>query len=180
MVANTNETMTKMFDSMNDTFKATMSAFGRMQECYTKPFAGVNQEPTDSKVTPFAQAGFKNVAKGWVPFVEKNFETFNETCHAAFDAGLKAMKTAATAAPEGNNVDFAKGTQRAFAATMEAFDANMSTLGKACVRTTENCTKLMHSVVSDATRACSSTGCESKRENARSTDAKGSGKTTNK
>ncbi len=177
MAANTQETMTKMFDSMDDNFKTTMSAFGRMQESWLKPFGEMAKTP--SNVTPvnfagmnFTPMGFENFAKSWVPFVEQNVENFTETCNATFGANLKAAKTAATATPAGADADFGKGSQKAFDATVTAFEANMDTLSKAFARNTENCTKLIQSVWSNTV---TTKGCDSK-----GSDSKGSGKANNK
>lgn len=167
MVANTQETMTKMFDSMNETFKNTMGAFGRIQESCFKPFAESFKAPTDFDARNF---GFEGLAKSWVPFVERSIQNFTESCNATFEAGLQAAKTAT---PTNGNTDFAKDAQKAFDATVKAFGTNVETLSKACVRNTENCTKLMTSVFShgDCSKDCGTTS----REDSRS-DAKGATK----
>ncbi len=164
MVAETQDTMTKMFDSMNESFRSTMDACRRNQESWFKSFGD-----TTKTALPFDACGFgfQNASTQWIPFMKQSVDTFNDTVDATFGAGMKAAKTAVTTIPTTDNGDFAKNAQKAFDAAITAFGTNMDALNKACARHTENYTKLMQSSWSCATP---SKGC----------DTKGSGKSGHK
>lgn len=140
MVTETRETMTKVFDSMNDAFRSAMDAGRRSQEAWLRAFGDMARTPAGFDA--FRTSG-EQVTKEWLPFVERNMETFTQTCDSGFRTGMEAFKTAFNATLKANEGDFAKSSREAIDASVNAFRTNVDTLTKAGVRTVENCTNLV-------------------------------------
>jgi len=141
MVTETRETMTKVFDSMNEAFKSAMDAGRRSQEAWFRAIGDMTRTPIN--FDSFRASG-EHVTKEWVPFIERNVETFTQTCDSGFRTGMDAFKTAFNATLKSNEGDYFKNSREAFDATVNAFRTNVDTLSKAGVRTVENCTNFMH------------------------------------
>jgi len=140
MVTETRETMTKLFDSMNDAFRSAMDAGRRNQEAWFRAFGDVARNPANFDAV---RASSEQVVKEWVPFVERNVETFTQTCDSGFRTGMDAFKTAFNATLRVNEGDFVKNSREAFDATVQAFQSNVDLVSKASVRTVENCANFM-------------------------------------
>lgn len=140
MVADTKEQMTKMFNCFNDAFKSAMDTGRRTQESWFKAFGDVASAPAN--LDTFRATG-EQMSREWFPFVERNVETFTETCDTGFHTGMDAFKTAFNATLKTNEGDFYKTSQEAFDAALNAYKTNVDTMAKASLRTVENCTKFM-------------------------------------
>lgn len=146
MVTEPRETMTKVFDSMNDAFKSAMDAGRRSQETWFRAFGDTARTPGNFEA--FRAPG-DQVNKEWIPFVERNVETFTQTCDSGFRTGMDAFKTAFNATLNADEGDFTKNSREAFDASVKAFQTNVDTLSKAGIRTVESCTNFVQATLGE-------------------------------
>lgn len=146
MVADTKEQMTKMFNCMNDAFKTAMDAGRRTQESWFKAFGDVAGAPANFETFRTAS---EQMSKEWFPFVERNVETFTQTCDTGFHTGMDAFKTAFNASINTHEGDFQKNAREVFDATLNAYKKNVDTMAKAGLSTVENCTRFMQATCCD-------------------------------
>ena len=150
MVHETRETMTKMFDSMNDAFKSAMDAGRRSQEAWFRAFGDMARTPANFDA--FRASG-EQVTKEWIPFIERNVETFTQTCDSGFRTGMDAFQTAFNVTIKANEGDFFKNSREALDASVNAFQANVDTVSKAGVRTVENCANFVQASICESAPA---------------------------
>ena len=82
-----------------------------------------------------------------MPFVERNVETFTQTCDSGFRTGMDAFKTAFNTTLKAGEGDFLENSREAFEASVNAFRTNVDTLSKAGTRSVENCTNFVQATL---------------------------------
>ena len=135
MVAETKETMNRMFDSMSDTFRAAFDAGQRAQETWFKTTRDMYHQPVN-----FDRV-FNNgerVMRDWVPFVEKNVDSFAKSVDANFRAGVDMFKTACDVATKADDTDLYRKTRQIWDTAFETFRANLDAYTKMTSRAFEN------------------------------------------
>lgn len=143
MVAETKETMTKMFDCWNEGFRATLEAGRRAQETWAKAFSEMNTTPLGFEA--FFTTG-ERMAREFAPFVGKNMETFAQTCDTAFRANLDVFKAATEVAAHPEDGDFYKRSRRVFDVAFDAMRTNVDAFSKAAARSNELCSAFYRAV----------------------------------
>jgi len=143
MVAETKETMTKMFDCWNEGFRAAFDAGRRAQETWARTFTDVTKNPTGFE--NFFATGEK-MAREFPPFVGKNMETLAQTCDTAYRANLDVFKAATDVAAHPDEGDFYQRSRRVFDVAFDAFRTNVDTFNKAATRGSELCTVFCQAV----------------------------------
>jgi len=146
MVAETKETMTKMFDCWNDGFRAAFDAGRKTQETWFKSL-------NESTKNPLGLDGFfastEKFTKEFPPFVGRNMDAVANTCDATFRAGLEVYRAATETAMRPEEGDFYRKGRRIWDATFDAFRTNVDAIGKAATRGIENCTAFYQNVCSE-------------------------------
>jgi len=137
MVAETKETMTKMFDCWSEGLRATFDAGRRTQETLAKTMTDASKNSPSGFDNFFATG--QNVVREFAPFVGKNMETAAQTCDTVFRANMGAFRTATEAASHPEEGDLYKRTRRALDATFDAFRTNVDAFNKATTRGAELC-----------------------------------------
>src|SRR3990172_1607727 len=91
MVAETKETMTRMFEAFNDNLRAMFDAGRHTQEAWFKGLGEFGKNPT--VVETFVARGEK-LMKEFTPLVSKNMETFAQSCETGLRTGINAFRAA--------------------------------------------------------------------------------------
>ncbi len=144
MVAETKETMTKMFDCWSEGLRATFDAGRRTQETWAKTVTDATKNNPSGFDSFFATG--QNAVREFGPFVGKNIETAAQTCDTAFRANMDAFRTATEAVTRPEEGDLYKRTRRAMDATFDAFRTNVDAFNKATTRGTELCSAFFQAV----------------------------------
>ena len=135
MVAETKETMNRMFDSMSDTFRAAFDAGQRAQETFFRSTRDAWPQPVN--VDRMFNGG-ERVVRDWVPFVEKNVDTVAKTVDANFRAGMDMFKTACDVATRADDTELYRKTRQYWDTAFEAMRANFDVFTRMTSRTFEN------------------------------------------
>ena len=146
MVAETRETMTKWFDSVNDGFRSAFDAGRRMQETFFKTVTDT------ARTTPAFETVFSagdKVAREFGPFFGKNVETAAQTFDVGFRSNMDMFRAACDATMKPEEGDVYKRTRKLWDTAFDAFRANMDQLGKTGTRTIENCTAFCQAIFGD-------------------------------
>jgi hypothetical protein len=101
--------MNRMFDSMSDTFRAAFDAGQRAQDTFFKSTRDFCPQAVN-----FDRV-FNNgerVMRDWVPFVEKNVDSFAKNVDANFRAGMDMFKTAVDVATKADDADLYRKTRQ--------------------------------------------------------------------
>lgn len=136
MVAETKETMAKMFDCWSDGLRAALDAGRRAQETWVKTMTDASTDPSGSD-SLFATS--EKMAREFAPFVGKNLETAAKTCDTAFHANMDAFKAATDVAAHPDDGDFYKRSRRVADAAFDAFRTNVDAMTKGAARSAEAC-----------------------------------------
>lgn len=131
---------------MNQAFKSALAAGRRSQEAWFRALGDMAR--TAGNVEGFRPSA-EQVTREWLPFVERNVETFTQTCESGFRTGMDAFKTAFHTTLKANEGDFLENSREAFDASVNAFLTNVGTLSKAGTRTVENCTNFVQATFSE-------------------------------
>ena len=133
MVAETQENMNKVFDCMNDGFRAAMDAGKRAQESWFK-ILGEKNVPTFDFANVVDRTD--RFAKDFFPFMNKTMETITQSCDHSFRSGLDVVRTACDKPAEDG--DFYANTRRFWDAAFDATRSNFETFSKASTKTADN------------------------------------------
>ena len=144
MVAETRETMTKVFDCVTESVRTAFDAGRKTQDAWFKAMGDVWKRPGD--VGDVYGHG-ERVMREWAPFVGKNLETAAHCCDAGMRTGLDVFKAACDATAKPGDTDPYDTTRQVWDATFEAVRTNFDTFGKAGVRTMENCSAFCDAVL---------------------------------
>jgi len=146
VVAETKETMGKVFDSWTEGFRAAMDASRRTQETWFKAFS-------ETTKNPFGFEGFfassEKMAKEFAPFVGRSLDTFANTCDSSVRAGLDVFRAATEVTMRPEDGDFYKKSRRVWDAAFDAVRTNVDAVGKAASRGMENCTAFYQNICGD-------------------------------
>lgn len=146
MVAETKETMNKMFDCWNESFQTMFDAGRRAQESWTKTVAEASKNPANpTGFENFFNTGEK-VAREFAPFVGKNMETFAKSCDTAFRTGMDVFKSATEVASHPEDGDLYQKSRKVFDVAFDAFRTNMEAFNKAATRNSELCSAFYQAV----------------------------------
>lgn len=135
MVAETKETMNRMFDSVNSTFRAAFDAGQRAQETWFKQSRDVWQQP--GNFDKFFANG-ERVVRDWVPFVERNVDTAAKSFDSNFRAGMDMFKTACDVAAKADDGELYRKMRSFWDSAFEASRANFEMFTKSFARAFEN------------------------------------------
>ena len=158
MVAETKESMTKVFDCMSEGVRTAFDAGRRTQEAWFKAVGELWKRPGDAD--GFTARG-ERIFREFVPFVGKNMEMAAQCCDAGIRTGVDVFKVACDAASKPGETDAYDSTRQVWDATFQAVRTNFDAFGKAGARTMENCSAFCDSVLRDATAAKTPTGVKS-------------------
>jgi hypothetical protein len=143
MVAETKETMSKMFDCWNEGFKAALEANRRTQETWFKTMTDASKNPAGFE--SFVATGEK-VAREVPQFVGKNMETFAQTCDTAFRTNMDLFRAATDFAGNADDGDLYKRSRRMFDMAFDGFRTNLDTFNKAATRSIETCSSFCQAI----------------------------------
>jgi hypothetical protein len=148
MVAETKETMTKVFDCVTESVRTAFDAGRKTQDAWFKAIGEAWKHPGDAGNF---YANGERVMREWVPFVGKNLEVATHCCDAGMRTGLDVFKAACDATAQPGEADPYNATRQMWDATFEAVRTNFDTFGKAGVRTMENCSAFCDAVLHEET-----------------------------
>ena len=146
MVAETKESMAKVFDCMSEGVRTAFDAGRRTQEAWFKAVGEMWKRPGDAD--GFSARG-ERVFREWVPFFGKSIEMATQCCDTGMRTGLDVFKTACDAAGKPGDTDPYETTRQVWDATFQAVRTNFDTFGKAGARTMENCSAFCDSILRD-------------------------------
>jgi hypothetical protein len=146
MVAETKETVSRMFGCMNDSLRAVVDAGQRTQESWLKASGEAWKRPAEFE--RLYNRG-ERIAREWVPFVGKTMDAATQSYDAGFRAGMDAFKTVCDVASKTDDADPYRRTRQLWDAAFDAARTNFDAFAKASARTLENCTAFCESVCSD-------------------------------
>ncbi len=146
MVAETKETFTKMFDNMNEGFRAAWDAGRRTQESFFKNAGETAKFPTGFE--PFFTFG-ERFAREFVPFVGRGFETVAQSFDTGLRANMDVLKAACESSTKPEDGDFYKKSRRVLDAAFDAARTNFDTFSKAGSRAVDNYTTFVQTTCCD-------------------------------
>ena len=146
MVAETKESMTKVFDCMSESVRTAFDAGRKTQDAWFKAMGEVWKRPGDAD--RFYSRG-ERVFREWVPFFGKSMEMTTQCCDTGMRTGLDVFKTAFDAVGKPGDADPYETTRQMWGATFEAVRTNFDAFGKAGARTMENCSAFCDSILRD-------------------------------
>lgn len=147
MVAETRETMNKMFEQMNAMFTGAVEAGQRTQQTWFDAMTGVGMRPAGFE--EFA-GRTERIAREWAPFASKNVEVFTQSCDNGVRAGQDAFNAAQDMVMQPAGGDYAKCASRFWDAGFDAIRLNVENFSKTSTQALENCSKFARSVFDDA------------------------------
>lgn len=150
MVTDMKDNMGKVFDSVNDGFRAAMDAGRRTQESWFNAMKESWKRPEDMDRC-FSQG--ERFAREWVPFVGKTVETTTQACDAGFRSGMDVMKAACEAATKTDESDFYKRSRPVWDAAFDAMRTQFDAMNKAAVRTMDHYTLFCEAAWGEPTTA---------------------------
>lgn len=146
MVAETKETFSRVFDNMNESFRAAWDAGRRTQESFFK--SATESAKVPSGFEPFFAFG-ERFAREFVPFVGRGFETVAQTMDNGLRANMDVFKVACECASKPEEGDFYKKSRRVLDAAFDAARTNFDTFSKAGSRVMDNCSTFVQSTCCD-------------------------------
>ncbi len=146
MVAETKESMTKVFDCVGESVRTAFDAGRRTQEAWFKTMGEMWKNSGDSEVFPVRG---ERIFREFVPFWGKNMELAAQCCDAGIRTGVDVFKVACDAAVKPGEADAYDATRQVWDATFQAVRTNFDTFGKAGARTMENCSAFCDSILRD-------------------------------
>ena len=121
MVAESKETFTRMFESMNEGFRAAWDAGRRTQETFFK--SATESAKFTTGFEPFFACS-ERFAREFVPFVGRTVETVAQTFDNGIRANVDVFKAACECAVKPEEGDFYKKSRRVFDAAFDAARTN--------------------------------------------------------
>lgn len=150
MVAETKESMTKVFDCMSEGVRTAFDAGRRTQDAWFKAVGEVWKRSGDAD---HISSRGERLFREFGPFVGKNMEMAAQCCDAGIRAGVDVFKVASDAAGMPGDTDPYDTTRQVWDATFQAVRTSFDTFGKVGARTMENCSAFCDSVLRDETAA---------------------------
>ncbi len=148
MVTEAKETMNKVFETVNDGWRAAVDATQRTQESWMKVTQDSWKRPADLD-RMFGRG--ERVMKEWAPFVGRTMDTFAQTCNTNFRAGMDAFKTCCDATTRTDETDLYKRTRQMWDATFDAIRTSFDAFNKASTRNLETCSSFCEAAFADDT-----------------------------
>lgn len=135
MVAETKQSMNKMFDCMNDAVRTAFDAGRKAQETWFKASREAWQQPGD--FNRFFTAG-EQVAREWMPVMQKNVECAANAFGTNFRAGMEVFNQAydMSARPESGSIY--ETTRRMWDSAFDVARANIDFVTRTTTRTMES------------------------------------------
>lgn len=158
MVAETKESMTKVFDCMSEGVRTVFDASRRTQDAWFKAMGEMWKRPGDADGL---SARGERIYREFVPFVGKNLEMAAQCCDAGIRTGVDVFKVACDAAVKPSDTDAYDATRQVWDATFGAVRTNFDTFGKVGARTMENCSAFCDSILRDEPAAKTPVGVKS-------------------
>jgi hypothetical protein len=128
--------MNKMFDSVNDAFRTAFDAGRRTQETWFKAGRDAWQQPGDfNRMFNFSE----QVAREWMPVMQKNAEAAANLFGANFRAGMDMVQATCDMGSTPDNGNLYEKTRKMWDTAFDVARANMDFVTKTTTRTIENC-----------------------------------------
>jgi len=150
MVAETKESMTKVFDCMSEGVRTAFDAGRKTHDAWFKAVGEMWKRPGDAD--GFSANG-ERIFREFVPFVGKNMEMAAQCCDAGIRTGVGVFNAACDAVGKPGDTDAYDSTRQVWDATLQAVRTNIDTFGKAGVRTMENCSAFCDATLRHETAA---------------------------
>jgi hypothetical protein len=158
MVAETKESMTKVFDCMSESVRMAFDAGRKTQDAWFKAM-GEMKSPGD---TGHLNIRGERIFREFAPFISKNMEMAAQCCDAGIRSGADVFKVACDAAAgKPGDIDAYNSTRQVWDATFQAVRTNFDTFGKVGARTMENCTAFCDAILRDDATAKTPAGIKS-------------------
>lgn len=157
MVAETKESMTKVFDCMSESVRMAFDAGRKTQHAWFKAM-GEMKCPGDAD---HLNIRGERIFREFAPFVSKNMEMAAQCCDAGIRSGADVFKVACDAAGKPGDSDAYNSTRQVWDATFQAVRTNFDTFGKVGARTMENCSAFCDAILRDDAAAKTPAGMKS-------------------
>jgi hypothetical protein len=145
MVAESNETMRRMFESFNDGIRVMMDAGQKSHDAWFRACNEAWRQPAAFDFDTVTHRGERFVNE-FGPFVSKNFETFAQACDTGFRSGMEMLQTVCDAAARPDEGDYYKNSRRVWDKAFNTFRLNTEVAAKAGSKTFESCSAFMDSM----------------------------------
>lgn len=155
MVAETKESVTKVFDCVSESLRTAFDAGRKTQDAWFKAVGEIWKRPGDAD--GFSAHG-ERIFREFAPFVGKNLELAVQCCDAGIRTGVDVFQAACDAAGKPGDTDAYDSTRQVWDATFQAVRTNIDTFGKAGVRTLENCSAFRDATLRHDAAVKTSTG----------------------
>jgi hypothetical protein len=150
MVAESKESMTKIFETMNDAFRSAFETGRRAQETWFKAGRDAMQQPADANRL-FAVS--EQIAREWVPIVQKNAEAAVNVLGANLRAGMDVFNTACEMTIKPQDGSLYDRSRRFWDTAFDVARANMDFMTRAAARSMENCAAMCEAFRPEPTTA---------------------------
>jgi len=158
MVAETKESMTKVFDCMSESVRMAFDAGRKTQDAWFKAMGEMWKYPGDAD---HLNIRGERIFREFAPFVSKNMEMAAQCCDAGIRTGADVLKVACDVAGKPGDSDAYNSTRQVWDATFQAVRTNFDTFGKAGARTMENCSAFCDATLRDDTAVKTTAGVKS-------------------